>query len=47
MNAAGIGNDQPFTENYNPVTGSCIGTHNFSWSAAHVLMMGQEGFFNQ
>jgi putative isomerase len=30
---------QPIRENYNPITGKGLSCYNFSWSAAHVLMM--------
>jgi putative isomerase len=39
-NAEGIlQTGQPIRENYNPITGKGLSCYNFSWSAAHVLMM--------
>ncbi|GLX80432.1 alpha-glucosidase [Thalassotalea insulae] len=41
-NAQGLTADQPIRENYNPETGEMQGATNFSWSAAHLLMLYQE-----
>ena len=37
-NADGLLGDATIRENYNPITGEGIRAHNFSWSAAHILM---------
>jgi len=34
-----INSDLPIRENYNPLTGKGLKANNFSWSAAHLLMM--------
>ena len=38
-NAQGLIGDASIRENYNPVTGQVQGATNFSWSAAHLLML--------
>lgn len=38
-NADGLFSDAPIRENYNPETGEQQGAPNFSWSAAHILML--------
>jgi len=38
-NAKGLSQSQPIRENYNPLTGDMQGATNFSWSAAHLLML--------
>lgn len=38
-NAAGLLNDAPIFENYDPLTGAGVQTPNFSWSAAHYLLL--------
>ncbi|NMP32084.1 alpha-glucosidase [Thalassotalea sp. M1531] len=38
-NAQGLKSDQPIRENYHPETGKMQGATNFSWSAAHLLML--------
>lgn len=38
-NAQGMLSDGPFYENYHPLTGEAIEIANFSWAAAHMLMM--------
>ncbi|MEO5650173.1 MAG: trehalase family glycosidase [Ginsengibacter sp.] len=38
-NAEGMQTDIPIFENYHPVTGKGLNAKNFSWSAAHILMM--------
>lgn len=38
-NAEGLLTDQPVCENYHPLTGECLNAKNFSWSAAHILML--------
>ena len=35
----GLGDNQPINENYDPHTGKRLKASNFSWSAAHLLMM--------
>ncbi|MGI9279888.1 MAG: MGH1-like glycoside hydrolase domain-containing protein [Endozoicomonas sp.] len=44
-NAKGLTGNQPIRENYNPETGEMQGATNFGWSAAHLLLLYQEGFF--
>src|SRR5699024_6479617 len=39
QNAGGLINDAPIYENYNPLNGEGRNAPNFSWSAAHILMM--------
>ncbi len=39
QNADGLNAEQPIRENYNPQTGEMQGATNFSWSAAHLLML--------
>lgn len=34
--------DQPVRENYNPLTGDGLNARNFSWSAAHIMMLCRE-----
>ena len=38
-NAEGLLSDAPIFENYHPLTGKGLNAINFSWSAAHILMM--------
>ena len=38
-NAEGLTDKAPIRENYNPITGAMQGATNFSWSAAHLLML--------
>ncbi|MFB6458086.1 hypothetical protein ACE38W_22635, partial [Chitinophaga sp. Hz27] len=38
-NAAGLLSDGPICENYHPITGKGLNAKNFSWSAAHLLMI--------
>lgn len=38
-NAEGMQTDIPVFENYHPLTGRGLNAKNFSWSAAHILMM--------
>lgn len=38
-NAHGLLDDRAIRENYHPLTGEGLNAHNFSWSAAHILMM--------
>lgn len=38
-NAEGMIGDKPVSENYHPLTGEPLNSFNFSWSAAHILMM--------
>ncbi|NIG56249.1 trehalase family glycosidase [Chitinophaga sp. Cy-1792] len=38
-NAAGLLTNGPICENYHPVTGKGLNAKNFSWSAAHLLMI--------
>ncbi|ELX11313.1 glycosidases superfamily protein [Janthinobacterium sp. HH01] len=40
--AQGLRGDAPIRENYNPITGRMQGATNFSWSAAHLLMLERE-----
>ncbi|AUJ69382.1 Glucosidase YgjK precursor [Pseudoalteromonas sp. NC201] len=39
QNADGLLQNAPIRENYNPLTGEQQGAPNFSWSAAHILLM--------
>jgi putative isomerase len=39
QHADGLYSDAPIRENYNPETGEQQGAPNFSWSAAHILML--------
>lgn len=41
-NAAGLSGNGAIRENYNPETGQVQGATNFSWSAAHLLMLYRE-----
>jgi putative isomerase len=41
-NAAGLSEQGAIRENYNPETGQVQGATNFSWSAAHLLMLYRE-----
>lgn len=41
-NAAGLLEDKPIHENYHPITGERLNAGNFSWSAAHILMLLKE-----
>jgi len=34
-----LDSDKPIRENYNPVTGEGLEATNFSWSAAHLLLL--------
>jgi len=38
-NAQGLATEASIRENYDPVTGEQLGATNFSWSAAHLLML--------
>lgn len=38
-NAEGLIEDGPIHENYHPMTGKGLNARNFSWSAAHILML--------
>ncbi len=38
-NAEGLTGNQPIYENYHPLTGKGLNARNFSWSAAHLLMI--------
>ncbi len=38
-NAEGLTGDKPIYENYHPLTGKGLNAINFSWSAAHILML--------
>jgi len=40
--AQGLNKNEAIRENYNPITGQVQGATNFSWSAAHLLMLLQE-----
>lgn len=40
--AEGLKGNQPIGENYHPTTGKMQGATNFSWSAAHLLMLADE-----
>lgn len=37
--ADGLTTDQPICENYHPLNGECLNARNFSWSAAHLLLL--------
>ncbi|MBC9934324.1 MGH1-like glycoside hydrolase domain-containing protein [Chitinophaga qingshengii] len=39
QHAAGMKDDQPLHENYHPHTGKGLNAENFSWTAAHILML--------
>jgi putative isomerase len=39
LNAQGLAENGAIRENYNPETGAEQGATNFSWSAAHLLML--------
>lgn len=39
QHASGMNDDQPLHENYHPRTGKGLNAQNFSWTAAHVLML--------
>jgi len=41
-NADGVLSNAPIRENYNPLTGEQQGAPNFSWSAAHLLLIAQK-----
>ncbi|MBB1405203.1 alpha-glucosidase [Pseudoalteromonas sp. SG44-5] len=43
-NAQGLSENSAIRENYNPETGAVQGASNFSWSAAHLLMLYNEIF---
>ena len=38
-NAEGMLSNEPIFENYHPITGEGLNARNFSWSAAHILML--------
>lgn len=38
-NSKGLTGDAPIYENYHPLTGEGLNARNFSWSAAHILML--------
>lgn len=38
-NAEGLIDSSPICENYHPITGQGLNARNFSWSAAHILML--------
>lgn len=40
--AEGLRGQAPIRENYHPVSGQMLGASNFSWSAAHLLMLERE-----
>ncbi|MYM87720.1 alpha-glucosidase [Rugamonas sp. FT82W] len=40
--AEGLQGDAPIRENYHPITGRMQGATNFSWSAAHLLMLARD-----
>jgi putative isomerase len=42
QNGEGILSDTPLFENYHPLTGEGLNAKNFSWSAAHILMLLRE-----
>ena len=42
QNGEGIFSDTPLFENYHPLTGEGLNAKNFSWSAAHILMLLRE-----
>lgn len=42
--AEGLLNDSPLYENYHPIKGTGLNAKNFSWSAAHILMLLQSDF---
>jgi putative isomerase len=44
--ADGLMENAPIRENYNPESGEQQGAPNFSWSAAHIFMLLNEGFAN-
>ncbi|WP_085283901.1 alpha-glucosidase [Colwellia chukchiensis] len=44
VNAQGLSENGAIRENYNPETGAVQGASNFSWSAAHLLMLYHEFF---
>jgi len=46
-NAQGLSSDGAIRENYNPETGAVQGATNFSWSAAHLLMLYHEFLSNK
>ncbi|GAC22294.1 alpha-glucosidase [Paraglaciecola arctica] len=46
-NAQGLSGNSAIRENYNPETGDVQGASNFSWSAAHLLMLYQEFLSNK
>lgn len=37
-----LGKGKPIRENYHPITGEGLNAHNFSWSAAHLIMLLQK-----
>ncbi|RZQ52786.1 alpha-glucosidase [Pseudoalteromonas phenolica] len=45
--ADGLMENAPIRENYNPETGEQQGAPNFSWSAAHVFMLLNDGFADE
>lgn len=44
QHAAGMNDDQPLRENYHPLTGKGLNAVNFSWTAAHVLLLLSDKF---
>nr|WP_121269569.1 trehalase family glycosidase [Pedobacter schmidteae] len=42
QNAEGLSADGPIRENYHPISGKGLNARNFSWSAAHLLMLLKE-----
>ncbi|MCO4797988.1 MAG: alpha-glucosidase [Colwelliaceae bacterium] len=47
LNAEGLNKNGAIRENYNPETGDVQGANNFSWSAAHLLMLYHESLFER
>lgn len=45
-NLDGILTSAPIMENYNPETGKMLGATNFSWSAAHLYLLYEEGYLS-
>lgn len=44
--AEGLNGSEAIRENYLPTTGKMLGATNFSWSAAHLLMLKREGYLD-
>ncbi|MNT96499.1 Glucosidase YgjK precursor [compost metagenome] len=42
QNAEGLSGQSPIRENYHPISGKGLNARNFSWSAAHLLMLIKE-----